>query len=154
MRVSFSVARPSQVPDSEVGTCTNSPIFEDPLSLPQPPNNELVDGLYVVQLSEDASLLSSLVSLLYRPQRPVQPGSYEKVFALLAVCQKYDMEPILLDIRDKMERGTFPEPEKAQAFSVYVMDVDLFKLEKQSVLLEVNRSGARTVEVERRPFGK
>ena len=133
MRVSFSVARPSQVPDSEVGTCTNSPIFEDPLSLPQPPNNELVDGLYVVQLSEDASLLSSLVSLLYRPQRPVQPGSYEKVFALLAVCQKYDMEPILLDIRDKMERGTFPEPEKAQAFSVYVMDVDLFKLEKQSV---------------------
>ena len=43
------------------------------------------------------------------------------------------MELILLDIRDKMERGTFPEPEKAQAFSVYVMDVDLFKLEKQSV---------------------
>ena len=74
----------------------------------------------MVQLSEDASLLSSLVSSLYRLQRPVQPGSY-KLFALLAVCQKYDTELIILDIHDQMERGTFPAPEKAQAFSAYAL---------------------------------
>ena len=99
----------------------NSLIFEDLLSLPQPPDNELIDGLPVVQLPEDAGLLSSLVSLLYHPQRPVRPGSYEMVFALLAACQKYDMELILLDIRDKIQRGTFPAPDKAQAFSAYAL---------------------------------
>ena len=77
---------------------TLSPFFEDLLSLPQPADDELVDGLPVVQLSEDASLLSNLVSLIYRPQHPTKPGSYEKVFALLAACQKYDMVSIQQEI--------------------------------------------------------
>jgi hypothetical protein len=100
---------------------TLSPFFEDLLSLPQPTDDELVDGLPVVQLSEDASLLSNLVSLLYRPQRPVQPSSYEKVFALLAACQKYDMVSIQQEIRDKVDFGRFPTPDKAQAFSAYAI---------------------------------
>ncbi|KAH9058072.1 hypothetical protein EDB87DRAFT_1792439, partial [Lactarius vividus] len=68
----------------------SSPLFDDLFSLPQPPDGEIVDGLPVVQLSEDAYLLNSLVSLIY-PVPPVIPGSYEKVFALLAACQKYDV---------------------------------------------------------------
>ncbi|KAH9168372.1 hypothetical protein EDB89DRAFT_2099814 [Lactarius sanguifluus] len=43
----------------------SSPFFDDLLSLPQPPDGEIVDGLPVVQLSEDASSLNSLVTLLY-----------------------------------------------------------------------------------------
>ena len=43
------------------------------------------------------------------------------VFALLAACQKYDMESIQLEIRDNVERGIFPAPVKAQGFSAYAM---------------------------------
>ena len=59
-----------------------SPFFEDLLSLPQPPDSYFVDGLPVVQLSEDSELLSTLVSMLY-PLRLVVPDSYNKVLFLL-----------------------------------------------------------------------
>jgi hypothetical protein len=98
----------------------SSPFFKDLLSLPQPPDDELVDGLPVVPLSEDAGLLNSLISLLY-PISPVIPGSYEEVFALLAACQKYDMESVQSNIRASIKLGTFPAPEKSEAFSAYAM---------------------------------
>ena len=99
----------------------SSPFFEDLLSLPQPPDDELIDGLPVVQLSEDASILSNLVSFLYPTQRLVKPGSYEMVFTLLAACQKYDMVSIQQDIRDEVSLGRFPTPDEAQAFSAYAI---------------------------------
>ncbi|KAN0137903.1 hypothetical protein V8E53_004387 [Lactarius tabidus] len=98
----------------------SSPFFKDLLSLPQPPDDELVDGLPVVTLSEDADLLNCLISLLY-PISPVIPDSYEKVFALLAACQKYDMEPVQSNIRAAIKLGTFPAPEKSEAFRAYAM---------------------------------
>src|SRR5216684_7715397 len=55
-----------------------SPFFKDLLSLPQPSDSEIVDGLPVIQMSEDSELLNSLVSILY-PVRTVIPNSYEKV---------------------------------------------------------------------------
>ncbi|KAH9012769.1 hypothetical protein EDB84DRAFT_924296 [Lactarius hengduanensis] len=94
----------------------SSPFFKDLLSLPQPPDDELVDGLPVIQLSEDAGLLNSLVSLLY-PIPHVVPSSYEKVFALLAACQKYDMESVQSHIRAEIKCGMFPAPVKAEGFS-------------------------------------
>ncbi|KAH9058207.1 hypothetical protein EDB87DRAFT_1578199 [Lactarius vividus] len=93
----------------------SSPFFKDLLSLPQPPDDELVEGLPVIQLSEDADLLNSLISLLY-PIPSVIPDSYEKVFALLAACQKYDMESIQSTIRMGTKHGTFPAPVEAEAF--------------------------------------
>ena len=98
----------------------SSPFFEDLLSLPQPPDSETVDGLPVIQLFEDAELLNSLVSLLY-PIPPVIPSSYEKVFALLAACQKYDMVSIQSYIRAEIERETFPAPDEAEAFGAYAL---------------------------------
>ena len=99
----------------------SSPFFGDLLSLPQPPDDKLIDGLPVVQLSEDASVLSHLISLLYLTERRIKPNSYEEVFALLATCQKYDMEMVQLEIREKVKRGTFPAPVQAQAFSAYAL---------------------------------
>jgi BTB/POZ domain len=64
-----------------------SPFFKDLLSLPQPPDSESVDGLPVVELSEDSELLNSLISMLY-PVPTVVPSSYEKVLYLLATCQR------------------------------------------------------------------
>ncbi|KAH8985651.1 hypothetical protein EDB86DRAFT_2833065 [Lactarius hatsudake] len=93
----------------------SSPFFKDLLSLPQPLDDELIDGLPVIQLSEDADLLNSLISLLY-PIPPVIPSSYEKVFALLAACQKYDMESVQSNIRDGIKLGRFPAPVEAEAF--------------------------------------
>ena len=55
-----------------------SPFFKDLLSLPQPPDSEVVDGLPVVQLSESSELLNSLISILY-PVPTVMPNSYDKV---------------------------------------------------------------------------
>ena len=55
-----------------------SPFFKDLLSLPQPSDSETVDGLHVVQMSEDSELLNSLISNLY-PVNTVLPISYIKV---------------------------------------------------------------------------
>ena len=98
----------------------SSPFFRDLLSLPQPPDDELVDGLPVIALPEDAELLNSLISLLY-PIPLVIPGSYQKVFALLAVCQKYEMESVQFIIRAAVKIGTFPAPVAAEGFGAYAI---------------------------------
>ena len=98
----------------------SSPFFKDLLSLPQPPDAEIVDGLPVVPLPENADLLNSLIPLLY-PVTPVIPDSYQKVFALLAVCQKYEMESVQSIIRAAIKVGTFPAPVKAEGFSAYAI---------------------------------
>jgi hypothetical protein len=98
-----SPPRPSDVPDANLILRSSdsadfrvhkpilamaSPFFKDLLSLPQPSDSESVDGLPVVQLSEDSELLDSLVSILY-PVRSVIPNSYEKVlYYPLAICQR------------------------------------------------------------------
>jgi hypothetical protein len=64
-----------------------SPFFKDLLSLPQPSDSESVDGLPVVQLSENSELLRSLISMLY-PVPAVMPNSYEKVLYFPATCQR------------------------------------------------------------------
>jgi hypothetical protein len=64
-----------------------SPFFKDLLSLPQPPDDEIADGLPVVQLSESSELLNGLISMLY-PIRKATPNSYEKVLYLLATRQQ------------------------------------------------------------------
>ena len=97
-----------------------SPVFKDLLSLPQPPDGESVDGLPVVQLSEDAELLHSLVSMLY-PVSSVTPNSYDKVLYLLAACQKYEMASVQSSIRDEVERGRFPAPVGTQVFRTYAI---------------------------------
>ena len=98
----------------------SSPFFKDLLSLPQPPDAENVDGLPVVALPEDAGLLNSLISLLY-PINPIIPDSYQKVFALLAACQKYEMESVQSNIRFAVKHGKFPAPVKAEGFSAYAI---------------------------------
>ena len=98
----------------------SSPFFKDLLSLPQPPDAEVVDGLPLVALPEDSGLLNSLISLFY-PIAPVIPESYQKVFALLAVCQKYEMEEVQSYIRFAIKHGKFPAPVEADGFSAYAI---------------------------------
>jgi hypothetical protein len=97
-----------------------SPFFGDLLSLPQPSDSETVAGLPVVQLAEDAELLSSLVSMLY-PVLRVIPDSYDKVLYLLAACQKYDMVQVQSYIRAEVDRGSFPGPVGTEVFRAYAI---------------------------------
>ena len=78
----------------------------------------------VVQLSEDAELVNILVSLFY-PIAPVIPSSYEKVFALLAACQKYGMVSVQSSIRAEVIRGSFPAPIGTESFRAYAIASDL-----------------------------
>jgi BTB/POZ domain len=64
-----------------------SPFFKNLLSLPQPSDADIVDGLPVIQLSESSELLNSLISILY-PVPTVMPNSYEKVLYSLVTCQR------------------------------------------------------------------
>jgi hypothetical protein len=119
---------------------TVSPFFKDLLSLPQPSDSEMVDGLPVVQLPENSELVNSLISILY-PICTVIPKSYEKVLYLLATCQdsvvitnvyhkvlyllaacqKYDMTSVQSSIRAKVKHGDFPAPKGAEAFPAYAI---------------------------------
>jgi BTB/POZ domain len=64
-----------------------SPFFKDLLSLPQPSDSKLIDGLPVVQLSEGSELLNSLFSILY-PVPTAIPSSYEKVPHSFLACRQ------------------------------------------------------------------
>lgn len=97
-----------------------SPFFKDLLSLPQPADRETVDGLPVVQLSEDTGLLKSLISMLY-PVSPSPPDSYKEVLYLLAACQKYDMFSVQLSIRARVNCGNFPTPVGTDVFCAYAI---------------------------------
>ncbi|KAH9162355.1 hypothetical protein EDB89DRAFT_2026160, partial [Lactarius sanguifluus] len=76
----------------------SSPFFSDLFSLPQPPDDEAIDGLPVVHVSEDAEVLHSLLTLLY-PIPSVIPDSYEKALAVLAASQKYNMDTVSSAVR-------------------------------------------------------
>ena len=97
-----------------------SPFFKDLLSLPQPSDSESVDGLPVIQVSEDAELLTSLISMLY-PARSVIPNSYNQVLHLLEACQKYDMGQVQASIYAEVGRGGFPAPTGTEVFRAYAI---------------------------------
>ncbi|KAH8990394.1 hypothetical protein EDB86DRAFT_1772940 [Lactarius hatsudake] len=99
----------------------SSSLFDDLFSLPQPPDGEIVDGLPVVQLPEDANLLNILVSLIY-PVPPVIPGSYEKSY-----------------IRDEIKRGRFPMPVGTEAFRTYAIASNM------GLILEMEGTGRLTL---------
>ncbi|KAH8983109.1 hypothetical protein EDB92DRAFT_1611620 [Lactarius akahatsu] len=81
----------------------SSPFFTDLFSLPQPPDDEVIEGLPVVQVPEDAELLHSLFTVLY-PIPSAIPDSYEKTLALLAASQKYNMTTVLSHVRSEIGR--------------------------------------------------
>ncbi|KAN0137835.1 hypothetical protein V8E53_004319, partial [Lactarius tabidus] len=99
-----------------------SPFFGDMFSLPQPPlgHDEMVDGLPVVQLSESAEVLLSLVTMLY-PIPVVMPDSYDDALALLAASHKYDMYTVQSTIRSEMKSRNMTTPPGALAFRAYAI---------------------------------
>ena len=89
-------------------------------SLPQPPNDEAVDGLPVLHLSENAEILNSLISMLY-PVTPAIPETDDNILALIAATQKYDMAAVRSSIRAEVSRRGLLTPKGAEAFRVYAV---------------------------------
>ncbi|KAH9017246.1 hypothetical protein EDB85DRAFT_2096544 [Lactarius pseudohatsudake] len=100
---------------------TSSPVFKDMFSLSQPSNNEAVDELPVIQLSEDAELVRALITALYPIPFEI-PASYDKILALLAAAQKYDMgtvHSVLTHIRGSLALQDSPFIFRENAFLAY-----------------------------------
>lgn len=87
-------------------------------SLPQPADGEVLDGLPMVRLSEDAEVLHNLVTILY-PIPSVIPDDYDKALALLAASQKYDLEAVQLTIRAEIKSQNLHPSTAAAAFRAY-----------------------------------
>ena len=100
----------------------SSPFFNDLFLLPQPQPSckEVVDGLPVVRLPEDAEVLSGLITMLY-PIPSDLPNSYDKVLTLLAASQKYDMVGVQSRIRGEIQTRTFPTQTGVEAFRPYAI---------------------------------
>ncbi|KAI0253676.1 hypothetical protein BJV78DRAFT_160812 [Lactifluus subvellereus] len=99
---------------------SSSQFFKDMFSLPQPPDGEVVDGLPVVHVSENAELVRALITMLY-PIPSQIPVSYDETLALLAAAQKYDMSAAISTIRAEVSHRKFPAPVGVQAFRAYAI---------------------------------
>ena len=86
---------------NKVVLSVSSPFFADMFALPQPPDNEVIDGLPVVRLSEDAETLNGLLTMLC-PIPSALPDSYDEALQLLAAAQKYDMAGVQSSIRTEI----------------------------------------------------
>jgi hypothetical protein len=95
----------------------SSSFFNKMFSLPQPCDGEVVDGLPVVRVSEDAELLQALLTVLY-PITSVISDSYEEALDLLAALQKYDTVKAISSVRPEIHRQL---PTPADAFHAYTI---------------------------------
>ena len=100
----------------------SSPFFDDMFSLPQPQSSdkEVVDGLPVVRLPEDAEVLSGLITMLY-PIPSKLPDAYDKALMLLAATQKYEMVGLQSRIRLEIQSKTFPTLTGPETFRSYAI---------------------------------
>src|SRR6266702_7475986 len=99
---------------------SSSSVFRYMLSLPQPTNSEMIDGLPVVDVPEDAGLVRSLITELYHIPSDL-PASYDKILALLAAAQKYDIGVVQSSIRAELARRPSSVRNGAQAFHEYAI---------------------------------
>lgn len=99
---------------------TASPFFDDLFSLPQPDEDEMIDGIHVIHLPEDKEVLHSLVTMLY-PIPSELPDSYHKVLDLLIASQKYDMTAVQSSIRAEVGRKAYPPLTASAAFHTYAI---------------------------------
>ncbi len=89
-------------------------------ALPNPSNDGTIDGLPMVDISEDSELVRSLITMLY-PIPSEIPASYDKILALLAAAQKYEMDAVQSSIRAEVARGSPPTLDGVRAFRAYAI---------------------------------
>ena len=116
----------------------SSQFFRDMFSLPQP-SNELVNGLPVLHMPEDAELVRSLITVLY-PIPSEIPTRYDRVLALLAASQKYDMPAAQLSIRAEVGNRKLAAQTGDEAFRAYAI------ASKNGLSPETSNAAIRTLD--------
>jgi hypothetical protein len=99
------IIRSSDLVDFRTNTLllsASSPLFADMFNLPQPPDHEVIAGLPVVRLLEDAETVNGLLRTLY-PVPSVAPARFDKALGLLAAAQKYQMAGVQSSIRTEIK---------------------------------------------------
>ncbi|KAH9990638.1 hypothetical protein BJV74DRAFT_421225 [Russula compacta] len=116
----------------------SSQFFRDMFSLPQP-SNEIVDGLHVLPMPEDAELVRSLITVLYPVPLEI-PARYDRVLALLAASQKYDMPGAQLSIRAEVGNRKLDAQTGDEAFRAYAI------ASKNGLSPEINNAANLTLD--------
>ncbi len=98
---------------------SSSQFFRAMFSLPQPPN-DIVDGLPVLPVSEDAEIVRALITVLY-PIPSEIPVAYDRVLFLLAASQKYDMPAVQFSIRAEVSHRKLAARTGQEAFRAYAI---------------------------------
>ena len=117
---------------------SSSQVFRDMFLLPQP-SNELVSGLPVLHMPEDAELVRSLITVLY-PIPSEIPAQYDRVLALLAASQKYDMPAVQFSIRAEVNYKNLAVPTGDESFRAYAI------ASKHRLAAETSTAAIRTLD--------
>ena len=118
---------------------SSSWVFRDMFTLPWPPNNEMINGFPVVDISEDAELVRSLITILYPIPSDI-PASHDRILALLATAQKYDMGAVQSSIRAEVIRRPPLSLNGKQAFRAYAI------ASRSGLTPEMNMAARRTLD--------
>ncbi|KAJ7134291.1 hypothetical protein C8R44DRAFT_662634 [Mycena epipterygia] len=73
----------------------HSPIFSDMRSIPQPPNQPLVEGCPIVQLSDSIEDVEHLLRALYNPLFQSTKIEFAAVAAIIRLGRKYEIKDLL-----------------------------------------------------------
>ncbi|KAH9990633.1 hypothetical protein BJV74DRAFT_421123 [Russula compacta] len=117
---------------------SSSQVFRDMFSLPQP-SDELVNGLPVLHMPEDAELVRALITVLY-PIPSEIPAQYDRVLALLAASQKYDMPAVQFSIRAEVNYKNLAVQTGDEAFRAYAI------ASKHKLSPEMSTAAIRTLD--------
>ncbi len=101
-------------------------------------------SLPVVRLAEGHSVISSLLTFIF-PVPPVLPSTIEQIIDLLFVAQKYEMNTVLIRIRDSVSRRHPPFICSENAFHVYSLAWNRGLLEETRLAAEETLKSKMTI---------
>jgi hypothetical protein len=109
---------------SKLYIVNSSPVLRDLIQTvsdtPDVTNGEESEPLPVVELPERGAILHSLLTLIF-PVVAILPSTSENIMELLAMAQKYQMDPILDHIRGAIARQHPPFIRPETAFRIYFL---------------------------------
>ncbi|KAJ7665933.1 hypothetical protein DFH06DRAFT_1470181 [Mycena polygramma] len=104
----------------------NSSVFRHLFSVPQPPNEETVEGCYVVEFSDSAEDWALVLEVLYNPFLQKARPKFDVLAAMLRLGRKYD---IAQAHQDAVSRIHFEFPSDFNAFND--LDADMTQVRYQ-----------------------
>src|SRR5579863_564061 len=100
---------------------SSSQFFRTMFSLSQPPTELVNDSdVPVLHVSEDAEIIRALITVLY-PIPSEIPATYDRVLALLAASQKYDMPAVQFSIRTEVDYRNIEAQTGHETFRAYAI---------------------------------